>query len=214
MEHLTYVARLNAGEMLRDRGYDVPREATDIPFIEFQERATKRNQIDLYGRRDGEETDRIYVKFFFSHSSRKMSPSSLEKETNAIAQALQGGDTNATYNGDPRIIFVTEEPPQSNVDLLLKHSYPNVEIMTYNQLQINPTKHFLVPKHELVPLDEEDAILEKYNCNRKNISKEFPRILLSDPIARWYGMRPKRICKITRTSEQSGRHIHYRVVSG
>ena len=209
MERLTYVARLNAGQMLRDRGYDVPKDVTEIPFSEFQERSTKRGMIDLYGERTGEDKDRIYVKFFYSNSSRKMSPSSLDKETSLIAGATTDSDN---YKGDPRIIFVTEEPPQSNVELILKNTYPNVEVMTYNQLQINPTLHRSVPKHELVPRAEEAAILEKYNCLRKNVGKEFPRILSSDPIARWYGMRSGRLCKIQRVSEQSGRHVHYRIV--
>ena len=209
MERLIYVARLNAGEMLRDRGYEIPIEITEIPFSEFQERATKRGQIDLYGERSGEDSDRIYVKFIYSTSSRKMSPSSLEKETSAIATSVTDSDV---YKGDPRIIFVTEESPQSNVELILKNMYPTVEVMTYNHLQINPTKHSFVPKHELVPREEEASVLEKYNCLRKNIGKEFPRILSSDPIARWYGMRSGRICRIQRVSEQSGRHIHYRYV--
>ena len=209
MERLVYTARLNAGDMLRDRGYNLPKEVTEIPFSEFSERLGRRNQIDLYAEKLNDPSERIFMKFYQSHSTRKLSPANLERECVSIAYSLTGREK---YENDFRIVFVCEEAPQSNVDLILKTQYKLVEVMTYNNLSINPTKYFLVPKHELVPKEEESQILEKYNCLRKNLTKEFPRILSSDPIARWYGMTSGRLCKITRTSEQSGRHIVYRVV--
>ena len=209
MEQLVYNARLNAGQMLRDRGYELPESVSDIPFEEFLDRYTSRNLVDLYAEKPDDPTNRIFVRFYHSHASRKLSPSNLEKECNTISANIASKDR---YEGDPKILFVCEEPAQSNVLLVLKDRHKTVDIMTYNQLQYNPTKHFLVPKHETVSSEDEAAILARLNCTRRNMTKEFPKILSSDPIARWYGMRGGTLCKITRSSEQTGIYIHYRVV--
>lgn len=209
MEHLVYNARLHAGQMLRDRGYNLPVRVSDISYDEFLERFATKNLVDLYAEKLDDPTDRIFVRFYHSHASRKLSPSNLEKECNAISLNIAGKDR---YEGDPKILFVCEEPAQCNVDLVLKDKHKTVDIMTYNQLQYNPTRHFLVPKHEKVSSEDEAAVLAKYNCVRKNMSKEFPKILSSDPIARWFGMKSGTLCKITRSSEQTGRYIHYRAV--
>lgn len=209
MEKLVYNARLNAGQMLRDRGYILPESVSDIPFEEFLERYTSRYLVDLYAEKPDNPADRIFVRFYHSHASRKLSPSNLEKECNTISSNIANKDR---YDGDPKILFVCEEPAQSNVLLVLKDRHKSVDIMTYNQLQYNPTRHFLVPKHEIVSPEDEAAILARLNCTRRNMTKEFPKILSSDPIARWYGMRSGTLCKITRNSEQTGKYIHYRVV--
>lgn len=209
MERLIYNARLHAVDMLRDRGYHFEENVKNMPFPEFQEKWARKSQVDLYAEKLTDAEDRIYVKFYQSHSTRKLSSVNLEKECTQIAQALEQKDK---YENTFRIIFVCEESPQSNVELILRYNYKNVEVMTFNQLQFNPTKHFLVPKHEILDKDQETAVMGKYNVIRKNLTKEFPRILSSDPIARWYGMKPGSICRIQRVSEQSGRAIHYRVV--
>ena len=203
MERTMYKARVIAGEMLRARGYEIPESVTVIPFDEFRTRLAARDHLDLYA--ESNANGAIYVKFF-PMGTKKLHQSSIEKEVNTVKSKLTNAD-------GIHIVFVCEEAPQSNLQNLLRsQKYRDVEVMTYDQLQLNPTEHFLVPHHELVPPEEEAGVLQRYNCTRGNISQEFPKLLASDPIARWFGMRPGRLCRITRISEVTGRSTYFRLV--
>jgi len=72
----------------------------------------------------------------------------------------------------------------------------------------NITHHEYVPKHILLSKEEEDEVLEKYNTSKNKL----PKILRTDPIARYYGMKNDQICKIIRKSPEVGEYIYYRLV--
>ena len=40
-----------------------------------------------------------------------------------------------------------------------------MRVFSYNNLQYNHAKHFLVPKHEIVPKGEEESVLKHFNLN-------------------------------------------------
>ena len=72
----------------------------------------------------------------------------------------------------------------------------------------NPLKHFLVPKHEKMLVEEEEPFL-KENYAKKS---QLPRIKFhEDPVARMLGLVPGDIVKITRPSASAGECIMYRV---
>lgn len=84
-----------------------------------------------------------------------------------------------------------------------------VSTFSIYSLNNNPTKHVLVPPHEIVPEGEHETLLEKLMVNSKS---QLPIIRFHfDMQARWLGLVPGDIVKITRPSPSAGVYIMYRV---
>jgi DNA-directed RNA polymerase subunit H len=88
----------------------------------------------------------------------------------------------------------------------LRVSFFNIEALV-----INPMKHVLVPKHEIVPPEQHKELLASMYTTSKS---KLPEIKFHvDPIARCIGAVPGDIVKITRSSASAGESILYRVCS-
>jgi len=83
-----------------------------------------------------------------------------------------------------------------------------VQAFSETELSFNITKHQLVPKHEILSNDEKRKVLNTYRTTLKH----FPLMLSSDPVARYYGLLPGAMVRITRKSPSSGEYVLYRVV--
>lgn len=70
-------------------------------------------------------------------------------------------------------------------------------------------KHDLVPRHEVLPDNEAQALLDKYGVT----PDQLPRIPASDPVARAIRARPGQIVRIRRKSPTAGEAIAYRYVT-
>ena len=77
----------------------------------------------------------------------------------------------------------------------------------------DPSSFSIVPKHEKVNSEEVEAVLkEVYLKNTKADKNLLPIIRFhEDPQARWLGLVPGDIVKITRPSPMSGEYVVYRV---
>jgi DNA-directed RNA polymerase subunit H (RpoH/RPB5) len=84
-----------------------------------------------------------------------------------------------------------------------------VSFFSIEMLVINPMRHILVPKHEIVSQEYHKELMESLYVTSKS---KFPEIKFHvDPIARCIGAVPGDIVKITRPSQSSGESIIYRV---
>lgn len=71
--------------------------------------------------------------------------------------------------------------------------------------------HILVPKHEIVPPEEREKLLQKYRVQ----PYQLPRLKASDPAVKAIGAKPGDIVKIIRDSPTAGKYVSYRhVVEG
>lgn len=75
-------------------------------------------------------------------------------------------------------------------------------------INLDVTKHILVPKHVKLSEEEEKKVLEKFNINKKQL----PRIKISDPAIQGLDAKPGDIIKIERMSTIAGKTDFYRVV--
>jgi DNA-directed RNA polymerase subunit H len=70
------------------------------------------------------------------------------------------------------------------------------------------TDHIYQPKHEILPKDQGEDVLRKYNTK----PNQLPYILQSDRGIEDLDPRPGDIIKITRRSPTSGESVYYRYV--
>ena len=99
-----------------------------------------------------------------------------------------------------------------------------IECFTLNELQVNLMEHFRVrgaacaqcghsavarqvPPHVRLSDHDADALL----CRTQLRKDQLPIILTTDPVARYMGLTPGQLVKITRPSQTTGVTIAYRV---
>jgi DNA-directed RNA polymerase I, II, and III subunit RPABC1 len=86
--------------------------------------------------------------------------------------------------------------------------YQNTEVFTLDELLIVIIDHNIVPQHILLSADEKDKYFTVFNHHPRDMKK----ILLNDPVARFYGAKVGDLFKIIRPSITSGKEIDYRIV--
>lgn len=108
------------------------------------------------------------------------------------------------------IIYVFKAPLNTAEIKKINNLKLKKEIFSLLELQFNKTKHFLVPKHELINDPKEiDRIVEQH-CLK--IKTQFPHILKSDPMCKYLNGCTGDIIKVYRVSPTSATTIVYRVV--
>lgn len=198
---MIFKARKICCEMLTDRNYEIPENEENISFENFKVRH-QNNDLDLYVEHSEDSNNKIYVRFFFG--KKRINESDFKKEKDIINKRIKLENEKINY------IFITQDKSSANVSNTVgSGAYSNIELFELKILQFNATKHKLQPKFEMVKKSEEPNILEFWNCPSKS---RFPTMLHSDPIARYYGLKPGDLIKITRTSSQTGHQIVYKQI--
>jgi DNA-directed RNA polymerase I, II, and III subunit RPABC1 len=95
----------------------------------------------------------------------------------------------------------TPTPPVKNVITTCPDMGMELELFHANNLQYNPTKHFLVPKHELMSSEDVKKVKSKFDI------KCLPRIKEDDPISLFYNFKKGDLIRVHR-----GTGICYRLV--
>jgi DNA-directed RNA polymerase I, II, and III subunit RPABC1 len=86
--------------------------------------------------------------------------------------------------------------------------YQNTEVFTIDELLIVIIDHNIVPKHILLTNEEKEKYFSVFNHHPRDMKK----ILVNDPIARFYGAKVGDLFKIIRPSITSGKEIDFRIV--
>eukprot|EP01070_Trichotokara_eunicae_P007612 Trichotokara_eunicae@DN5482_c0_g1_i3.p1 len=110
-----------------------------------------------------------------------------------------------------RAILVTQNVLTAFGREAIAEAAPNhiIECFLETELLVNITKHELVPKHIPLSSEEKEALIARYNIKETML----PRIQVTDPVARYFGMSKGQVMKIVRPSETAGRYVTYRLVT-
>lgn len=106
------------------------------------------------------------------------------------------------------VVLVVRDKPNAANAKMLAEAGDNVEPFEIRELLYNVSRHSLVPRHEVVRDPAEiDALMKQYRVRSKT---QFPLILRSDPMARYLGVRPGELVRVTRPSPSAGEYVLYR----
>ena len=192
----------NAIKMITNRGYIKEQQVKSAIEI-----VTKRTEEDIYKVKL--DTDIVINKNEYINADYKYTDVYLkyiDQQISAMGKNSNLSSFLQKYQNNKKIIIVGKISPK--IKQTIDQQYPNTEVFSINELLANKVDHILVPKHILLSEEESNEVISAYNARKKDM----PKILKTDPIARYYNMPVGRVCKIIRNSETSGECPFYRLV--
>lgn len=215
-------------QMLRDRGYIVQQQDLDMDFTTFQQRFStvisdtssgaqrygpvNRSQIGLITNLHNDPSANMFV--FFPDQTNigvaeiKEIYSRMKENQTYRAILVMKSPAPGTMSSSKHGILSSAKKAIESLNAEPSKQRYIIEPFKETELLVNITEHVLVPQH--VPLDDEEtrALLDRYKLKLTQL----PRIKITDPVARYFGLQRRQVVKIIRPSETAGRYVTYRLV--
>ncbi|XP_043722129.1 DNA-directed RNA polymerases II and IV subunit 5A-like [Telopea speciosissima] len=198
---LLFRVRRTVMELLKDRGYVVPDsdiEMTKEQFLRKYGEIIKREDLDFSRSKHNDPLDKICVFFVDEKNGKKVGKERIRDYKGRMSQA-----------GASRAIMILSGAPSPMGKKEMEADRPtcHVEVFLDQELMFNITKHFLIPKHQVLSANEVKILMERYHVKLFQL----PRIQVYDPVARYFGLIPGQVLRISRSSETAGKYVTYRV---
>ena len=186
-------------EMMEDRGYEKNKNA-NMNKEEFIQEFSKQAKLNgVFIKIDPNNPDNVFRTYFEYNPDPKLNMDTIKnlvefmKSFNKINSGILISAGKLTQQAKLRIMEINTHIP--------------VETFSIGELVVNITKHVLVPKHILLKPEEKDQLLKRYRIK----PSQLPKIFITDPVAKYLGLKRGDVVKIVRFSETAGKYITYRI---
>ena len=186
-------------EMMEDRGYEKNKNA-NMNKEEFIQEFSKQAKLNgVFIKIDPNNPDNVFRTYFEYNPDTKLNMDTIKnlvefmKSFNKINSGILISAGKLTQQAKLRIMEINTHIP--------------VETFSIGELVVNITKHVLVPKHILLKPEEKDQLLKRYRIK----PSQLPKIFITDPVAKYLGLKRGDVVKIVRFSETAGKYITYRI---
>mmetsp|Transcript_64863 Transcript_64863/g.159651 ORF Transcript_64863/g.159651 Transcript_64863/m.159651 type:complete len:236 (+) Transcript_64863:196-903(+) len=210
--------------LLADRGYEVKDNNRNERIADFKAKCTddgtvsdplkltmrvhkprheRRRAVVLFsGKKDKFATDD--VKSFFLQIDEEWRSNDMREKSDSLTAIFVIHKSMTSF---AKKVMVAEhqkrnQPGEGGARMVLSFN-----VFFEAELVVNITDHVSVPKHRLLPPKEKRQLLEKYHVTEDQL----PRILITDPVAKYFGLRRGEIVEILRSSATAGRYVTYRI---
>jgi DNA-directed RNA polymerase subunit H (RpoH/RPB5) len=136
---------------------------------------------------------RIYVKIF-------------DYKITSINKNSPIGEFISKYNDEYKILIVQDINQKS--ENMIESYETQSEVFKIINLMINIVDHTLVPQHIVLTKEQSDEVLQAYRAKKRDMML----IRTTDPVAKYYNMKPNEIVKIIRASVMTCEAPVYRLV--
>ncbi len=186
-------------EMMEDRGYEKNKNA-NMNKEEFIQEFSKQAKLNgVFTKIDPNNPDNVFRTYYEYNPDPKLNMDTIKnlvefmKSFNKINSGILISAGKLTQQAKLRIMEINTHIP--------------VETFSIGELVVNITKHVLVPKHILLKPEEKDQLLKRYRIK----PSQLPKIFVTDPVAKYLGLKRGDVVKIVRFSETAGKYITYRI---
>jgi DNA-directed RNA polymerase I, II, and III subunit RPABC1 len=189
-------------KMLAKRGYLVPEEDLELTTEEFAARFGEnpsRESLTILAVSREDASDKMFV-FFPEEENVGAGPIRIyceRMENENVKRAIIVVQVNLTSYAKRAIREMSTRSPERF----------KLEYFRDNELLVDITEHRLVPEHVVLTAQEKKQLLTRYRLK----PTQLPKIQVTDPVARYFGLAPKQVVKIIRSSETAGRYVTYRI---
>nr|AJA90766.1 DNA-directed RNA polymerase IV fifth largest subunit [Ephedra trifurca] len=200
--HRLFKVRRTLLQMLDDRGFYVSDTDLNMPLDQFRGifgNRPARENLRIITQKRSDPSYKISVAFSQKTGKEKLGISDLRY---FLSSALPEGIRHA--------ILIVPEKVTSQAKKAVKEISGDflVEMFEETDLLLNITQHALIPEHEILSEEEKKTLLKKYSV----MEHQLPRMLESDPLAKYYGLRRGKVIKLVYSGDVTGDQTTYRYI--
>ncbi len=199
LDEAIYQSRINLLNILETRGYNV------APFRKF-------GPDEIRACTEGQKNEFLNgLNLTIDHATDENKKVAIFYPSSKLNQSLRVSSFLASEVEQlpitTEVIVMMQDPPNEELHSMMAYKLwldkRRIGFYCIYHLVINPFEHVFVPRHEKVPDDEVPALLKRLRTTKAQL----PIIRFhTDPIARYMGLVPGDVIKITRPSPSSGEY--------